>query len=517
MLAAMPSPPHPQAAVVEHLGCAEGSLPVRNGPIKLAEGPEHAGHPELSPAQTRRVAHHDGETLGRLEEREPFPMAPQGQVNSGEVEPEIDPLLGGRLLGRAALERGQRPLEAGRRLPVPRAFRGCRSRPAEKGHRPRPYLPLGVVRADGEAVRSQICRVQRLHRLGESAVQDRAPERQEVPERDVPHPVVDEPEPVTRRVEHAPSHQGLHRLGGRRLIEAGHAHEQVEVASPPGDGGGRHEATRILVERREPLTNCLAERLGRRLSQRQARHRILVQDPERLERQQGMSLARRPHRFGQPHGITCPVAIVHKRTHERERVRPGERAKPERRELAPLDELVEGPAEARGPIQLLVARAGDQKERPRLQPASEEGEEANAHVVRPVEILDDDEGAVPGREASDEPGKRLEERERLRRACRRRRAADFGQEPPELRPPGRAELREERHVLRHVGAPERVNPGAEWQDPVRLVGAAKQDRARQAGRAGHQLGHEARLADPCFTKDRDRAPAPAPRCVERGE
>jgi hypothetical protein len=43
-----------------------------------------------------------------------------------------------------------------------------------------------------------------------------------------------------------------------------------------------------------------------------------------------------------------------------------------------------------------------------------------------VEILDDDEGAVPGREASHEPGERLEERERLGRAYRGLRAADLG-------------------------------------------------------------------------------------------
>src|SRR5262245_63966024 len=88
-----------------------------------------------------------------------------------------------------------------------------------------------------------------------------------------------------------------------------------------------------------------------------------------------------------------------------------------------------------------------------------------------------------------------------------RRSWELGENASQLGPPARLQGVEELLLVHDLGRPERVNPRREGQDSLRLVAAPNQHTSATLAGGGHQLGHEATLADACFPDQDDQAPA----------
>src|SRR5262245_38007260 len=127
-------------------------------------------------------------------------------------------------------------------------------------------------------------------------------------------------------------------------------------------------------------------------------------------------------------------------------------------ERAVLIELVERLSENSDVPQLFLAYGGHQQKRDLLQPPAEESQEANAHLVGPMDILQHDNQWLPSREALEELADRLEREAWVSTTFARGLLAlggrpgpqairELGQEPFQLVPPARLEPLEDLSFL----------------------------------------------------------------------
>ena len=96
------------------------------------------------------------------------------------------------------------------------------------------------------------------------------------------------------------------------------------------------------------------------------------------------------------------------RPHESEGVDAGEGRHRHSHQLAALVELVQGLSKETNLRQLLLANRGHEQDRELTQAAPEKGQEADAHLVGPVDILQHDEQWLPPSETLEELTDRLE-------------------------------------------------------------------------------------------------------------
>src|SRR5262249_59952259 len=133
--------------------------------------------------------------------------------------------------------------------------------------------------------------------------------------------------------------------------------------------------------------------------------------------------------------------------------------------LAALIELVQGLAEELAVRQLLLSDRRERQQRHGAQAAAEERKQADAHLVGPVQVLQDDNQRPLSGEAHEDLANRLEdvtcipataERKELRRQrCSRK----LGEKASELGPPSRLQGGEELLLQHDLPRSERVDPG----------------------------------------------------------
>ena len=122
-----------------------------------------------------------------------------------------------------------------------------------------------------------------------------------------------------------------------------------------------------------------------------------------------MAFAQSPHPLSQAlHGISSRPRRGQV-PDETERVRLAERRQPDRRHpTLPID-LGEEPARDRAVQHLLIADRGQEQDRPRSGLAAKNDQEANAHLVGPVQVLQDEHCRLARGEPLDHAGHRFED------------------------------------------------------------------------------------------------------------
>lgn len=131
-----------------------------------------------------------------------------------------------------------------------------------------------------------------------------------------------------------------------------------------------------------------------------------------------------------------------------------------------------------------------------MDPPPQEGEEPGAHGVRPVQVLDDDDDRLLGRQGADQLEHRLEEqRGRRRRRGWVGRGQELGKKRRELRARGSTETLANGCVECCAAAPERLDPRPEGQRLLGLVAAAERQPAGVERVARRELLDQPALAD----------------------
>ena len=167
---------------------------------------------------------------------------------------------------------------------------------------------------------------------------------------------------------------------------------------------------------------------------------------------------------------------------QRHRVVPGQRTQLEANRLLAEDQLVQGLPEERRRPGVLVAHRDRQQRRCHPDPPTEEGEEADAHLVRPLQILQEEDHRPTRSDSLDELGDRLEEPQRSGRGVGvRPAAAQLRQEPAHLHPPDRSKPLEGVGQEPFGHGPQRFDPRAERQDLLGLIAAADEDERATPG------------------------------------
>ena len=121
-------------------------------------------------------------------------------------------------------------------------------------------------------------------------------------------------------------------------------------------------------------------------------------------------------------------------------------------------------------------------------------EQAHRHVIAPVEILDNDDQGVIGREQPKQMRHGLEDAGSLFDATRRRARAlrDLGKEPRQVEAGDRSELPEE---LLAQNRSKRFDPRGKRQDILALTATTEEEFVGAALSARREFAHEAALAD----------------------
>ena len=179
-------------------------------------------------------------------------------------------------------------------------------------------------------------------------------------------------------------------------------------------------------------------------------------------------------------------------------------------------QLAEGLAQERGQREVLVARGGDDQGAAASQPAAREGQQAQAHLVGPVQVLERRDERPLGGEVMQHLDDGLEQAPGVGVGARRGRpAADLGEEPRQLRPPDRREPRHERVVVGDPRAPQRIDPRGEGQRLLGLVASSEHHLATAAHRDRRDLRRQPALADARLSEQGDETSVAGQRSVQR--
>ncbi len=200
----------------------------------------------------------------------------------------------------------------------------------------------------------------------------------------------------------------LHALGGLSLGHVRGPLDQREVELATDHGRHRHEAPPPVGEALQAMLHELMN------SRRQG---------ESLGQRDGLALAERMHHFDHHEGVAIadPPCVLGE-VRDQLVGKPGRSERPNEGagvgarqgghgqscQLASLVELVQRLSEEIDVRQLLLADRGHHQERDLVEPPPEEGQEADAHLVGPVDVLQHDDQRLPSSEALEELADRLE-------------------------------------------------------------------------------------------------------------
>ena len=149
--------------------------------------------------------------------------------------------------------------------------------------------------------------------------------------------------------------------------------------------------------------------------------------------------------------------------------------------------------------ELFLARGDDQERRPRRNAAAHEGQQPEAHLVGPVQVLQHEHQRLAGGDLLDELGHALEQRQGAvaRAAAGPAMPASGSRRANSARRVGCRAPRISSSALSSAAAAG-VDPRPEREDRVALVAAADQDPAALGQRVGRQRADEPGLADARF-------------------
>ena len=224
--------------------------------------------------------------------------------------------------------------------------------------------------------------------------------------------------------------------------------------------------------------------------------------PHRFDHDEGTPTAGTPHLLTQASHRPFFAARPRESLDEVDGVVPGQWSERQGGHVGLALQLVERSPEHRGVEQILHSHRHHQKKPARLEAAGGEGQQPDAHLVSPVEVFENQDRRLPLRHVSEEQGHPLEElpviggRRQLTVFWR-----EFGKETSQLATDGPRQSLSPPPVLRPPPGPQRVHPGAEWQDLLALVTAPDQYPSTHLVDPGRQFGHQSGLADARFTDD----------------
>jgi hypothetical protein len=108
-----------------------------------------------------------------------------------------------------------------------------------------------------------------------------------------------------------------------------------------------------------------------------------------LDHREGVAFTDDPNLFHESGHHRLVALRPGERSDERERLLPRERRKAQLDETLVAGEVVESPAQDRGAGQILLTRRAQHEDGPRPKSTPEERQQAEAHLIAPVEILED--------------------------------------------------------------------------------------------------------------------------------
>ena len=146
--------------------------------------------------------------------------------------------------------------------------------------------------------------------------------------------------------------------------------------------------------------------------------------------------------------------------------------------------------------------------------APEEREQAQAHVVGPVHVLEQQHERRRLSGGLEQSRDALEEAAGVRAARARCRTGELGKEPRQLGTPGRLDGAHRPVLAQHPARAQRFGPRPERQDLGTLVAAAQEHANARARALGDELGQQPTLSDPRLTLDDHHATAPGTSVLE---
>jgi hypothetical protein len=358
----------------------------------------------------------------------------------------------------------------------------------------------------GEAVDEEL-----LDGRDDGGMQRAAMGRQQREVGDLPDPVVGEIEALARRVQHPPPDQLLETLGGVMVGEAGRAVKELELELAPDDGGHARQLAPARTEAVETAGNHIAHPTRQRQAGRTPERLALADCPHGLDHDERIPSARLPHLLGQlrPGGRRARSS---EEPDQRQRLVASEPRQHQTGE-PPVLQLVERAAKDRAVGHLLLANADRDQDWRLVEAATEEREEPEAHLVRPVDVLEHEDERLLEGEMPKQSNKSFEQAQGIAPFRHRRqvRGEELRKQPRELGDPDGFQSVQGSRVCQDAALPERVDPGPERQDLFTLVGAAEQDAPAPAFRLGGQIGEEPALADAGLAEERHDLTVSGPR------
>ena len=378
-----------------------------------------------------------------------------------------------------------------------------------------PHLAPEEVETEGERGRRRSVRVLPFHRVTDGSVKQDPARRQQLSVGHVADAVVHEVEPIADMLEHLAANQFLHGLRRLVLVGPGRLQEQRERELPSDNGRHGRQLAARGAETLEPSGDhpSYAIRHGqeRRLGRPTFRQR-----PERLDHHERVPLAQGPDLGGNPRENGCALTGAEESLDQRPRVLAGERDERQPRQAFAILELLQHPAQGRQVGQLFGASRHAEKHRLIGNPAPDECEQPEAHVVGPVHVLEQEQQGGSCGGGLEQSRHALEEPTRVVACGGQLRADEFGKEARQLGAPDRLQLVQHPLVEHRPSGAERVSPRAERQDLLARVAPAHQNAHAGPRPVPGQFGEQSTLADAGLAFYGHHPAAPAPSGIEQG-
>ena len=330
---------------------------------------------------------------------------------------------------------------------------------------------------------------------------------------DLADPLVREVEPLADHVKDPAGHELVDALGGVRRAQFRRPLQEREVELPADDAGHRRQTPAALGEPLEPAADELAHPRRRQHFAFDVHAVHALEGAHRLQHHERVALAGAPDFLAESLEGGLLGSRPHQRPDESHRLGLGEGAQGRREEPWLAPELGNRSSQDGHVHDLLHAEGADDEHRPVDHAPAEEHEEPKRHLVRPVQILQNDHERRGRGQMLHGPGHRLEEADVvLGRGRLSLRPAELGEQPSELRAPLLVQLFDRSRD--DLPGAECIDPRSERQDLLAFVPAAGQDLAAPFDRVGDERLEQSRLADAGLTLDQADRSATAPRIAK---
>ncbi len=235
----------------------------------------------------------------------------------------------------------------------------------------------------------------------------------------------------------------------------------------------------------------------------------------RLHDHERIALAQGPQLLAERAEPSFLAARPGQRPDQHQRVTPRERGQREAAQDARQLELVQKSREPRNGGEVLFPRRHAEQHRRVACPPRQEAEQADRHLVGPVQVFEQDHDRLSRGQPADQPGDALEQPDHVLARRRGPGHADFGQQRRQLASPGLGQRAERLLVRSHLPAAKRIDPRRQGQHLLVLVAATEEHPGPAPERLGGQRRHQAALADAGLADDRHEVTPASRRLLER--